>query len=216
MSLLLFAFVAALFVLMGIDLKWRPKSLVLLVLLIIASGAFGTFMVFGVSTFVMGAVMNGMGGLPGMPEAIELDSASSVAGFDVYAPGYLPANLRLNNVQLLNNAPLMPGTSYGDKGVMLEYSGGGEDLFIFENRRGSSMFGSPFGPFPPGGTSFDMGANNSATQREKVKIKDQTGSLVTAGGMSALSFEIGDTAIEISSTLPKDELLKLAESFEKK
>lgn len=114
------AFVAILFILIGFDLQWRLRGVLLLVLLIIASSVLG---VIGIGNLLF----------MGFPQDIKLEDAPGYVDFQVYVPDYLPEGIKFRNVEIF------PGPDINE--LTITYGGLGDDLTIIESKTGGMGMG---------------------------------------------------------------------------
>jgi hypothetical protein len=183
-----FVFIAALFLLLCIELKWQLRGVILLVLLVLSSGAIS------LASFGAFASM----GFMSPPKEIKLSEASKAAGFNVQAPKYLPEGMKLRRVEL------MPGP-VEFKMLTINYAGGGDDLTLMQ----TGMSGGPMGMMGP---MFEEGYSD--TKREKVAVRGRPAKLTSDGsGFLYMTVEVDGVSIEMHTSLPKEELIKVADSL---
>jgi hypothetical protein len=184
---LVFAVVAVVFILTGNEIKWRLRGVALLVMLVIASSFLGL------------AVTGLRAGLEVMPKEAGIDDLPDQVGFHVFVPEYLPAGIELERVAhlpYLNNSQI----------VLIDYAGPGDGFSaeLLSIRLKKSSDNEPgMGEFPD-------------EPREPIQLDSGTGYAFSVEGAHFVSVEIDGTSIDLSTTLPQEELLKVAQSLKRR
>lgn len=188
MVLLGLVFVAVLFILAGFEMQWRFRSTLLLILLVISSGLIGLALMYFASVASLGFMEEIT------PREVSLGEATNSADFKVYVPKHLPRGMKFSAAQLIPE----PGAN----ALTLQYSGSGEDLQIMESKEwdmaGPAEEGAP-GPKP-----------------RELKIKGATARLLSQSGEPSFLFiKLDGVSINIETTLPESEIIKVAKSLER-
>lgn len=178
-------FTTVLFVLIGIELKWELKGVLLLVMLAMSSGLAGIAVINGAGLAIMG----------GMTAQVSIKEAVKSAGFQVFTPKHLPKGLQFQGANFLPGLP-------GQKMLALHYySASGHSLEIMQSK--------------DEGINSLSGATPGRKSKEiKIKGKSARVSYGD-GPSSSLFLKLDNTCIDINTSLSKDEIIKVAESLER-
>ncbi|HEB12871.1 MAG TPA: hypothetical protein ENI11_04240 [Actinobacteria bacterium] len=180
-----FVFLGILFVLLGIELQWRLRGILLLILLVIGSAVFGFILVSSIS--FMGS----------MPQQVELENVSARAGFDVFLPKSLPAGMKFKKAHVISGPPEF-------KEVTILYSGGGDNLSLMESKTLGIEPGLMFEPAEPGVKS----------EKIRIKGQPGR-IFIDTGGFTYLSVQLDTVSIQLDTSLGKDAAIKVARSLMK-
>ena len=181
-------FVAILFVLAGMEMQWRLRGTLLLIMLVISSGLVGLTLVY----FAGAASLGFTGEIT--PKGVSLREAIISADFKVYIPKDLPRGMKFSAAQLIPE----PGAN----ALTLNYSGSGEDLQIMESKEWD--MGGPAEEGAPGSKPREL-----RIKGVKARLLNQT------GGSSFLFIKLDGVSINIATSLPESEIIKIARSLER-
>jgi len=130
-----------------------------------------------------------------LPEEMTLEEARESAGFEILVPEYLPEGYAFNYSMVSNNSWIAPeGQAF--ETVSLTYENEEEDIIYLSE------------------TVYESQAPNAAIMdsAEDIDINGRDGKYLAFGDMKILSWEIGDINFSLTSSLEKDEMLRIAES----
>ncbi|KKG12863.1 hypothetical protein EO92_12400 [Methanosarcina sp. 2.H.A.1B.4] len=130
-----------------------------------------------------------------IPEEMTLEEARESAGFEILVPEYLPEGYAFNYSTVSNNSLIAP-EGQASETVFLRYENeDGDYIFLSETVHENEALEAPI--------------MNSA---EEVSINGMEGKYLDLGDMNILSWKIGDIDLSLTTSLEREELLKIAES----
>ncbi|AKB34234.1 hypothetical protein MSSIH_3544 [Methanosarcina siciliae HI350] len=130
-----------------------------------------------------------------LPEEMTLEEARESAGFEILIPEYIPEGYTFNYSTVSNNSWIAP-EGQASETVSLTY----------ENEEEDSIYLSE--------TVYESQAPDAAIMdsAEDIDINGRDGKYLAFGDMKILRWEIGDIYLSLTSSLEKDEMLRIAES----
>lgn len=130
-----------------------------------------------------------------IPGEMTLEEARESAGFEILIPEYLPEGYEFNHATAYNNSEFVPD-GQATETVILRYMKEEESIAISE--------------IICEGQAPEAAIMNTA---EDIVINGRNGKYLSLGDMNILEWKIRDINLSLTSSLEKDEMLKIAESI---
>ncbi|MGB9929240.1 MAG: outer membrane lipoprotein-sorting protein [Methanosarcina sp.] len=129
------------------------------------------------------------------PEELSLEEARKRASFEILTPKYLPEGYKFNYSMIFNNSEFSP------EGQIFETV----ELIYTKNEASISL----------AETIYKNQSSDAAAMEEgdDIKINGINGKYVSMGKMKLLTWKLGEVNLYLSSSLEKNEVLKIAESI---
>ncbi len=129
-----------------------------------------------------------------LPEELSLEEAEERVGFEILIPEYLPEGHEFSHATAYNTSETAPEGQAAET-VILTYEKGEEGIILTE-------------------TVYEGQAPEAAiiNTAEDITINGKDGKYLAFGDMKILRWEIGDIYLSLTSSLEKDEMLRIAES----